>query len=358
MQAKVYFIKANSREDSSVISEKAVKLFKAGSFASCFKPNDFTAVKVHIGEDKNTTYIKAVCIKGLIEQIKALKVKAFLTDTSTLYVGRRHNAVDHSILASEHGFDVAGLGIPFIPPDGLLGTSETAVEINGTLNKEVMIAYDIVRCQSLLSIAHFTGHLAACAAATLKTLGMGCASRKGKMRQHSALKPNISDACTLCGVCKDYCPADAITLDDIKAHIDKDKCIGCAECLAMCRFGAVEYDWGAENAKLQKGMAEHALGVLRGKEKRSVFFNFVISVTHDCDCFGVADMPKIVEDIGIFASTDPVAVDRAAADAVQKAGGKSLAALLGNDRLDHRVQFDHAERIGLGTQRYQIIEVS
>ena len=180
MSAEVFFIRANAGEGLTAISEKARKLFKEGGFAACFKANDFTAVKVHIGEEKNTTYIKAPCLKGLVDELKALKVKAFLTDTSTLYTGRRHNAVDHAILAGEHGFNVAVLGIPFIVPDGLFGTSETAVKINGQLNKEVMIASDITRCQSLLSIAHFTGHVATCAAATLKTLGMGCARQKGE----------------------------------------------------------------------------------------------------------------------------------------------------------------------------------
>jgi uncharacterized protein len=357
MSAEVFFIRANVTEGFATISDKARKLFKKGGFAACFKANDFTAVKVHIGEEKNTTYIKAPCIKGLIDELRALNVKAFLTDTSTLYTGRRHNAVDHAILASEHGFDVAGLGIPFIVPDGLFGTSETAVKIDGQLNKEVMIAYDITRCQSLLSIAHFTGHVATCAAATLKTLGMGCASRKGKMRQHSALKPNVSNNCTRCGICVQHCPADAITLDDVKAHIDHDKCIGCAECVAMCRFDAVKYDWGAENATLQKNVAEHALGALKGKERQSVFFNFVISVTPDCDCFGHKDMASIVGDIGIFASTDPVAVDSAAVDAVQEASGKSIAQLLGNKKLDHCTQLEHAEKIGLGSRTYRINEI-
>jgi len=286
-----------------------------------------------------------------------LKTKPFLTDTSTLYTGRRHNAIEHAVLAAERGFDTKGLGIPFIAPDGLFGTAETAVEIDGELNKEVFIAYDIVRCQSILSIAHFTGHIATCLAATLKTLGMGCSSRKGKMRQHAALKPSVTDKCTRCGECFKHCPADAITIDEVKAHIDADKCIGCAECVAVCRFDAVQYDWDAENEILQKNVAEHAMGALKGKENRAVFFNYIISVTKDCDCFDEADMPKIVEDIGILGSTDPVAIDKASLDLVEVTGGKKLAELLGNDKLDPRYQIEHAERIGLGKTDYELVEV-
>jgi hypothetical protein len=357
MSSKVFFVKAAVDDGEQVISQKARRLFKAGGFASRFKKGDFTAVKVHIGEPPNNTYIKSPCIKGLVEELLALKTKPFIADTSTLYTGRRHNAIDHAILADEHCFNITTLGIPFIAPDGVFGTSEMAVEIDGELNKEVLIASDIVRCQSILSIAHFTGHPATCAAATLKTLGMGCSSRKGKMRQHSAMRPAITKKCTLCGDCFDHCPADAITLGKDKARIDKDKCIGCGECVAVCRFDAVKYDWGVENPIVQKSIAEHALGVLKGKTDRVALFNFVMSVTGGCDCFDKKDMRKIVDDIGIFASTDPVAIDKASIDIVQKRSGKTIAQLLGKKELDPRFQIEHAEHIGLGSTDYEVIEI-
>jgi len=357
MASKVYFIKAGTADGEQVISKKARQLFKAGGFANCFKENDFTAVKVHVGEDGNNTYIKAPCIKGLVDELLALKTKPFVADTCTLYTGRRHNAIDHTMLAAEHGFCSDGLGIPFIVTDGLFGTSELAVKVNGGINREVFIAYDIARCQSILSVAHLTGHGATCLAATLKTLGMGCASKKGKMKQHAALTLSIGDDCRRCGECAEHCPADAITLDDIKAHIDQDKCIGCAECLAVCRFDAVEYDWGQECEQLQKSMAEYALGVLKGKENRAAFFNFIMSVTKDCDCLDKPNMPKIVDDIGIAASTDPVAIDKAALDLVEAKAGKKLAKLLKNDKLDPRYQIEHAQRIGLGSSKYELIKI-
>jgi uncharacterized Fe-S center protein len=359
LASSVYFIKASVGEGERAISEKARRLFQAGGFKSCFQKNDFTAVKVHVGEDVNNTHIKAPCLKGLVEELVKLKTKPFITDTSTLYTGRRHNAIDHTILATERGFSVAGLGIPFIAPDGLFGTAETAVPIAGELEKEVSIAADIVRCQSLLSVAHFTGHCATCAGATLKTLGMGCASRKGKMRQHSALKPRVKKgSCTRCGECYGHCPAGAITLDRVRAHIDQDKCIGCAECVAVCRFDAVQYDWKQENAVLQKSVAEHALGVLQGKQGRAAFFNFLLSLTKDCDCFDRANMPTMVADIGIAASTDPVAVDQAAIDKVESRGGRKLSELIGNSRLDWSHQIRHAVKIGLGCAEYELIEIN
>lgn len=358
MGPRVYFVKATAGEGEQVLSQKARRLFQAGQFGACFKKGDFTAVKVHVGEETNNTYVKAPCLRGLVEELRTLQVKPFVTDTSTLYSGRRHNAIDHTALAIERGFSVEGLGVPFIAPDGLFGTAETPVRIDGELDQEVMIAADIVRCQSILSVAHFTGHVATCAGATIKTLGMGCSSRKGKMRQHSALKPHVKNGvCTRCGECHGHCPADAITLDEVMAHIAQEKCIGCAECVAVCRFGAVAHDWEQENEILGKSVAEHALGVMQGKEGRAAFFNFVISVTKDCDCFPRANMAKIVDDIGILASTDPVAVDRAAIDLVERRGGRTLPKLIGNRRLNWHYQIEHAVKIGLGRAEYELIEL-
>ncbi len=357
MVSRAYIIVASRDEGDRAISDKARTLFKAGGFAECFKENDLTALKVHAGEHGNTTYITAPCIKGLAEELLELKTIPFVTDTTTLYVGRRHNAVDHAVLAAEHGFNREGLGIPWIPPDGLSGTSAEAVEINGEINSEVFVAEGIARCQSILSVAHFTGHVASGLGATLKTLGMGCASKHGKMAQHAALTLDITDDCTSCGVCSEYCPADAITLDDVRAHIDQDKCIGCAECMAMCRSGAVTCNWGQETEVMQKSVAEHAFGALKGKENRAVFFNFVLSVTKDCDCFSTPRMPRIVDDIGILASTDAVAVDAAALDLVESKAGRTLGAMIRNKQLDPRCQIRHAESMGLGSSKYELVEV-
>jgi len=357
MRSKVYFIKASIQDGEKTISQKARNVFRAGGFADCFRKNDVTAVKVHVGEGDNKTYVKSSYIRGLVDQLVELKAKPFITDTTTLYVGRRHNAIDHAVLAAEHGFSLDGLGVPFIVPDGLFGTTETMVKINGQISREVFIATEIIKSQSMLSVAHVTGHVAAGLGATIKTLGMGCASKRGKMTQHAALTFFIGDDCTLCGVCVDHCPADAITLNEIQAHIDQDKCIGCAECMAMCRFGAVRCNWGQETDVLQKSMAEHALGTLKDKEKRAIFFNFLLSVTKDCDCFGTPNMRTIVGDIGIAASIDPVAVDKAALDLVESKAGKKFGALIGNKSIDPLCQIEHAEHIGLGHSDYELIEV-
>lgn len=355
--SKVYFVKASTRDGGQAISEKALKLFRAGGFSKCFDENDFTAIKIHVGEGRNNTHVKAPYIKGLVEELVRLKTRPFLTDTTTLYVGRRNNAVNHTILAAEHGFGLNGLGVPFIVTDGLLGTTETAVKIKGRRNREVFIASDIVESQAILSIAHVTGHMMAGIGATLKTLGMGCASKKGKIKQHAALELSITGDCVLCGECLKHCPVDAISLGRKKASIDRDKCIGCAECMAHCRFGAVKCNWYQETDELQENIAEYALGALMGKENKAVFFNFILSITQDCDCFETPNMRTIVDDVGIAASTDPVAVDKAALDMAEQTAGREFRKLLENENLNPGYQIEHAERIGMGSSDYELIEV-
>lgn len=357
MDSSVYFIKASITDGEKSISRKAQKLFKAGNFSQCFAKNDFTAVKVHVGEDGNNTYITAPCIKGLIDELFSLGTTPFVTDSSTLYVGHRSNAVNHMVVADKHGFNLKTLGVPFIVSDGLLGTTEKTVEINCPRNREVYIGAEYDNCQSILSIAHFTGHLASGFGATLKTLGMGCASKKGKLKQHASLKLSIGKNCTLCGECLKHCPGDAITLGKIRAHINQDKCIGCAECMAFCRFSAVECNWCMETEALQQNIAEYALGVLKNKKGKAAFFNFILSVTKDCDCFDTPDMRKIVDDIGIVASADPVAVDKASLDLVEKKTGRKLQELIENKQLDPTCQIRHAESIGLGSSDYELIEI-
>jgi uncharacterized Fe-S center protein len=126
----------------------------------------------------------------------------------------------------------------------------------------------------------------------------------------------------------------------------------------VCRSNAVKYNWGKEDEVLQKSIAEHALGVLKTKKGKAAFFNFLISVTKDCDCFSTPDMCKVVDDIGIVASTDPVAIDKASLDLVETRGEKNLAQLIENNKFDPRYQMEHAERIGLGSTSYELIEVN
>ncbi len=353
MASLVFFQPLKDGAAAESVAKAVEKVFTACGGSEKIAPEDFVAVKTHVGEKNDDTYVSPVVCRVLGEKIKERGGQPFLIETSTLYKGERQNAVKHFVQAQQHGFTFEATGLPFILADGLSGDSEIEVEIPGKLNATVRIAREVMMSDALVSVAHVTGHLGAGFGATLKTLGMGLASRKGKLRQHSSMHPRIdSQACTFCRKCMAWCPEDAIVEKSGKAFILEQKCIGCGECLAVCRFEAVEFDWGQTSAELEKHIAEHALGAIQHMRGKCVFINVAMNMTRDCDCMGIKQT-KIIPDLGVLASTDPVAVDQAIMDMIKKAHGKDLAGLA-FPHIDGQIQMKHGETIGLGSTRYEL----
>jgi hypothetical protein len=354
MTAKVYFIPLT--DGSSVVEQAAAmcKIFDASGAVHTINKHDFVAIKVHVGEKKNNTHVKPALVRELVEKTKLQGGLPFLTETSTLYKGERENAVKHIMHAHNHGFGIEQVGAPFIMSDGLSGNSEYEVTIDGELHQTVKIAREVMTADAMLVVSHPTGHIAAGLGACIKNLGMGLASRMGKMRQHSAMLPGINEkACQFCQKCLKWCPQDAIVEKNHKATILAEKCIGCGECLAVCRFDAVTYDWGTESGFMQRSMAEHAYGAVKDKAGKCFYFNVMIDMTKDCDCFNVAQH-KMIPDIGILASDDPVAIDMATLELTAKAHGKNLAEM-SYDHHNAMIQIEHAAKIGMGSLTYELI---
>ncbi|KAF5433946.1 hypothetical protein C5S36_05805, partial [Candidatus Methanophagaceae archaeon] len=167
-------------------------------------------------------------------------------------------------------------------------------------------------------------------------------------------KPSIKiSKCTGCGECVKWCPADAIAVVDGIARIDRNTCIGCGECLAVCRFDAVGYNWLETHENLQKKMVEHALGVMKSKRGKIICINFLTRITKDCDC--MKGYNRIVPDIGVLLSHDPVALDAASVDLIERTVGKTWSQLTFD--IPNRVQIEYAAEIGLGNPDYQLLEM-
>jgi uncharacterized protein len=356
LKQDIYFIRAAGDEKIEDIQLKIRRIFQKADLGSCIRKNDIVAIKMHFGEKGNETSIPPAFAKPVVEEVKNRSGKPVLTDTCVLYRSIRDNAADHLRFAHDRGFTIANTGAPVIIADGILGSDEKSVQIPGLIFKEVSIASAAADAGALIVISHVTGHMVTGLGGAIKNLGMGFASRKGKLRQHSMLKPNIARKfCTACGACIDNCPADAISMQDGKAVIDAATCIGCGECLAVCRFDAVKHDWNRDSADLQKRMAEHALGAVNGKQDRIGCLNFLLAVTKDCDCMPVRQKP-VIFDIGIIAGKDPVALDAASLDLVLKHSGKPLSDAA-YPQFDPWIQIRHGEAIGLGTSEYRLIEL-
>lgn len=356
MSEKVFFIKLCDGASPQEQVEALEKLFDAGALDRVVEKKDFVAIKMHVGEKNNTTHVNPVLIKAVVDRAKAAGGQPFLTETSTLYKGERENAVKHIMHAHNHGFGIDRVGAPFIMADGLTGNTEYEVQIDGELHKSVKVAREIMSADSMIVVSHPTGHPATGLGACIKNLGMGLASRMGKMREHSAMLPEVSPKkCQYCKKCIQWCPQEAIVERDGKAFIQSEKCIGCGECLAVCRFDAVKYDWNAESGFTQKSMAEHAYGIVKAKTGKCLFINVMVDMTHDCDCFSVKQ-EKMIPDIGLLASFDPVAVDKATLDLTAKDHGKTLPEMA-HSHLDAMIQLRHAAKVGMGSLDYELVEV-
>lgn len=353
---KVWFSSVQDTPQAARVAEKVLKLYDAAGFHALFAEGEFTAVKIHFGEKNNAGHIKPDWIKPLLHRLKDTGCKPFLTDTNTLYRGERQNSIDHLMQAYEHGFHVANLGIPVIIADGLLSKNYSEVSIEGEHFKSVKIANDILHSDSLVVLSHMTGHILAGMGAAIKNLAMGCAPRSGKQVQHADVKPEVkTEKCKGCGKCIDWCPRDAIQIYDGVARIDHDKCYGCAECIATCRYRAIAYTFEEESKPLQEKMAEYALGAVKEKKGKVCYFNFLTHITKECDCMNKVQ-DKVIADIGILASYDPVAIDQASIDLLRERAGEDI---LGRywPEIDYQIQIRHAEKLGLGSSKYELINV-
>lgn len=350
MKPDVYF--SSLREKSKSECFRTI-LNSTDAYLSQFKKGSFVGIKMTVGDKKNTGYIKPELVKILVENLKRRGAKPFVFDTNVIYKGQRQNAVDHLNLAHQKGFTPDKLGCPHIIADGVFGTDSKVMKVDFKNIKEIRVPSLVTVMEDLIVLSHITGHIMTGYAASIKNVGMGMASRAGKQVQHSSMKPVIDAAhCTLCGCCIESCPVSAISELRGKAFINSKTCVGCGECIACCKFGAVSIHWHEDENIFAERMAEYACGIL-SRIRRKVFMDFAYDITEECDCIAGND-PKIVEDTGIFASTDILAADKASFDMLTKKA--DLFSRDGKIKL-HQHQFEYAKKIGLGRLDYNLVEV-
>lgn len=368
MESRVYFAGVRARSDKENKQNRIRKLFDAAGFNDVIRKGDITAVKLHFGEQGNDSFVNPILIRPIVDKIRHLGASPFLTDTNTLYGGSRANAVDHLQTAAEHGFGYTVAGAPVIIADGLRSDRYREVEIGQEHFQKVKIAAEVAAADSMIVVSHFKAHLPAGFGGAVKNLGMGCAPALGKSEQHSAKPIFNAELCTGCLACQENCPNSAIIIQKKISAIDYSVCSGCGKCLRVCPAHAIDFNWFVEVEPFLERITEYALGAVAGKEGRVGFFNILLNITPDCDCVPWSDAP-LVPDIGILASQDPVAIDQASFDLVNRQRGLENSLLQRNhepgkdkflgvwENTLGNIQVDYGDEIGLGHKDYRLIEI-
>jgi uncharacterized protein len=336
-KAKVWYMDARSRRFLESTAIKGRQILEYSGWLDGLKKGDIVALKTHMGEAYNVGYLRPVIVRTFVDVLKDRGCKPFVTDTTTMpyhpWISRTL-AIDYLETANNNGFNQSSMGCPIVIADGWLGTDDVIVDLQNLgnyLNKQ-FVARAIADADALLSLAHFKGHPAGGYGAAIKNIGVGCASKRGKMNLHGALagdKPLIESKlctgrrCEWWETCEDCCPEGAIRVTEQGLEINLEDCVYCFACANLCvnMAGVKAIQRFDHLPTLGRRIADSALAVLMTKDPGKTFFiNYAIDVTPACDCYGWTDTP-IVNGLGVFASSDPVAVDKACIDMMNQAPG-------------------------------------
>ncbi len=374
-KARVYFTDFRTPYGGDTMPGKLKKLIRKAGIDQLNLDGQFVAIKIHFGELGNVSYLRPNYARAVVDVVKELGGKPFLTDCNTLYPGSRKNALEHLYCAWENGFTPLTVGCPILIGDGLKGTDDIEVPVRGgEYVKNAKIGRAVMDADVIISMTHFKGHETTGFGGALKNLGMGCGSRAGKKEQHNNGKAYVQqEICRGCRRCMRECANDGLVFDPEtrKMHVDKEHCVGCGRCVGACNFDAIDFEDPNSNQMLNYRIAEYAKAVVDGRPQFHI--SLVMDISPNCDCHVENDAP-ILPDVGMFASFDPLALDQACVDACMKCEPLPNSQLGEHMRdphfVDHHDHFtnstpesewqsclSHAEKIGLGTRDYELIRL-
>ena len=373
-KSKVFFTDFRTKAYGEPIPQKLQRLIRTAGIGQIDFDGKFVAIKMHFGEMGNISFLRPNFAKAVVDVVKELGGKPFLTDCNTMYTGFRKNALEHLYCAWENGFTPLSAGCPVIIADGLKGTDDIDVPVrNGEFVKEAHIGRTVMDADIFISLNHFKGHEEAGFGGAIKNIGMGCGSRAGKKDQHSAGKACIDEVlCRGCRKCQKECANGGLVFDEQRRKMTvSEHCMGCGRCLGACNFDAISFADNVATEMLGCRMAEYAMAVVDGRPNFHI--TLIVDVSPNCDCHSENDAP-IIPDVGMLCSFDPLALDQACADlcnAVEpfknsqvgdnmaKPGFVNYHELFKNNRAttDWKSCLEHAEKIGLGSRDYELIRI-
>lgn len=387
--SNVYWMDDRAQSLETGLVPKMLTVFDAAGFGDMIRPNALVAIKIHVGEYNNTGYLRPVFARALADKIRSLGGRPYVTDTTTLTyfpITSRTTELDIRETAERNGYTTATLGCPLIIADGCFGTSDVHVEIpDGFILRENYIAAGIAMADAMIVLTHFKGHPMGVYGGAIKNVGIGCVSKRGKYNVHLSRHPKYGwqnaaftpEVCTGPD-CPDYmkcvfcCPHGAITFPDGRIHFEPDRCMGClghqATATTVCRALDLPDDifeaMGAAMADSCKSVVDYL-----GRDNVG-FINMAVDSSPWCDCVPFSDRPFIAN-MGVFASKDPVAIDRACLEMAQKSTGipgsraqeagvmnpgvKKFSASASPIGASEDTQTKVGAKIGLGSLEYELV---
>ncbi|MFC1899130.1 DUF362 domain-containing protein [Chloroflexota bacterium] len=393
MASKVYFMDGRSGSPQTSLVAKMETVFEAAGFDKMIKKGDVVAIKLHCGEWNNSGYLRPVYARALADRVKKLGGRPFVCDTTTQtysVTSSRSTELDLLETAGRNGYNSATLGCPFICADGFIGKSDYRIDLpEGFILKEAYIAEAIAAADVLITLTHFKGHGIGVIGGALKNLGIGAQSKRGKYNVHMGMHPKYGLATAAKFQPENYkgkqsdpnwkeledaCPFDLIHVTDTSLEWERDKCGNCMACgQVMGSRGIIERSILTTQAT-DAAIADAALATVKAVGKGKVaFINMAIDISRGCDCVPFSDMP-IVPNLGVFASFDPVAIDKACVDKGKEAHGvpgsraeemdvmepgnrkfETCATMMAG--LSEEIQIVTGEINGLGSSKYDLVEV-
>lgn len=371
-KSTVYFTDFRTKIYGEPIPQKFKRLIKTAGIGNIDFDGKFVAIKMHFGELGNLSFLRPNYAKALVDVVKELGGKPFLTDCNTMYPGFRKNALEHLYCAWENGFTPLTVGCPIIIADGLKGTDDIDVPVaGGEYIKNAHIGRAIMDADIFISLSHFKGHEETGFGGAIKNIGMGCGSRAGKKDQHSGGKAHIDPVlCRGCRKCQKECANGGLVFDEDRRKMTiSENCVGCGRCLGACNFDAISFADSFANEMLGRRMAEYTKAVIDGRPNFHI--SLIVDVSPNCDCHSENDAP-IIPNIGMLASFDPLALDQACVDLCNAATpfkngqiGDNMAKpdfvnyydTFKNSRptTNYKECLEHAEKIGVGTRAYELV---
>lgn len=394
MKSNVYYMDARGNSLQTSLVAKMLTVFEAAGFESLIKPGDLVAIKLHCGEWNNTAYLRPVYARALADKVKELGGRPFVCDTTTLpynTYASRCTALDIAITAERNGYNSGSLGCPFICADGFMGKDDYHVDLpEGYILKEAYIASAIAAADVLIALTHFKGHPSGVIGGSVKNLGIGAQSKRGKFNVHLGGHPKYGIGNSFefhpenCKgrkgekdweILEDTCPYGLFHVTEDSIEWEREKCVNCLACIGPMGGRGIFNPTAERGNATNAAIADACLAAVKavGRDKVA-FINLAIDISRGCDCVNHADVP-ILPHLGVFASYDPVAIDKACLDkAIETEGipgsrAEEMDVMEGGKRkfeacsvllsdLGEETQLNTGEMINLGTRQYELIPVA